>query len=492
MSNGDKHINLKVPDELLVEKARLEIEELKGKVADQKKIKIWGNYVNPVIPVAVTLLIGIWGFILTGKYNSAQLELTKRRNSSDSSVAQTQLKIAQTQLDISKQKNEADKELALTQLEISRNKNQSDKIIAQINASLSFVKLLQDVSINNPELAHQAKTVIAPALPPETSFNIALAELPDNPNALEVLFRTYKEESWKYIVPYAEYAPTDYLNNKPAEIHTYLFDFLNRRLLLKRFFNFLISSNYISPNRINSLVNYFDYIYKTEELSHNPAKSNELFYEVSTAINNTNDFRLKYDLAGASSIVFDVFQSNASFTELAAKYYWEKFDVSIGETSLDNSIDEFIYANRIIPNSQQILSNCLIKKLSKLNFTALNVDRIEVICYSYCESQPRGNQKVFSAFLQPNQSYALIGKVLKSLNNPIRKKDFASHLGSTSGDILFKNISQDKIIGKEYAELLISWYRSNWKKDWYIPKFFSSVIKEYPELKSKMSRKWGI
>jgi len=495
MSHGDKHNETKVPDELLTEKARLDIEELKGRITDQKKIKIWENYVKPIIPVGVTLIIGIWGSILTSNYNSAQLENIKRKNFSDSSVAQTQLKIAQTQLDIaidknladkelaqtqfdiSKQKNETDKQIALTQLEVSKNKNESDKTIAQITASLSFVKLLQDISTSNPDLTHQAKTVIAPALPPETSFNIAIAELPDNPNALEVLLRTFKEGSWKYLTPFVEYS---------TETKSYLFDFLSKRLLIEAFYKFLISANYRSPNRIHSLINYYNYIYKREELAHNPSKSNALFYEISAIINKTSDCELKHDISGASLIAF-----GEPYSAFAAKYYWEKYDISVGQTPLDNSIDEFIYG-RFDETSKQILSNGLFSKLSKLNYTRFDVHRIEVICYSYCESQPRGNQKIFSAFLQPNQSYELIAKVLMALDNTARKKVFSDHLGSLSGDILFKNISQDKMIGKKYAELLISWYRANWKKDWGIPKFFSSVIVEYPELKTKMDKKWGI
>lgn len=512
----------RISEDIQTKKIQLEIEELRGKIIDQKKIKIWDNYIKSIIPVIVTLTIGIWGSILTNNYNRAQLENTNRKYDFDSAIACTQLEntrtqleiaiqknladkeLAQTQLDILKRKNEAEKLVAITQLEVSKNKNESDKTIAQINASLSFEKLLSEISINNPDLENQVKTVIAPALPPETSFNIALKELPENPIVLEVLIRTYKNEKWKYLVPYAEFLPPRYSHSKNLpEAKPYLFEFLKQRLLLKEFYDFLISPQYKSINRINALINYFDFIYEAEELSHNPSKAKELEYEIKTTIDKSIDILLKSDLASAASIVFDKYQSHQIYSELAAKFYWEKFDVSIGQTPFDDSIDQYIYEKRFhienIYSEKQIelpivniLSNSLYKKLLKLNYILFDVERIGIILYSYCETQPRGNKNPFTPYLRSYQSYQLLKKVLQSLNTEKRRLDFSFYLGSLAGDILFRNISQNKEIGGLFGNLIIKWYKNNWRPSWGIPKFISNIIEMYPELKPQIDKRWGI
>ena len=131
------------PD-LATEKLQLKIEKLKVEIANSKKRKTWDEYVKPIIPVAATLIIAIFGAVITGQFNKSQLEITK-------------------------------------------SKNQSDKEIAQINASLSFIKLMNEIPDSSKQLRQQAKTAIAPALPPETSFYLAYQELPENPYLLEVL-----------------------------------------------------------------------------------------------------------------------------------------------------------------------------------------------------------------------------------------------------------------------------------------------------------------
>ena len=490
------------------EKLRLEIEELKIKIENEKKSKVWDNYVKPIIPVAVTLTIGIWGSILTSNYNTSQLENTKRKNISDLEVAKTQLEIAQKQLDIAKEKNKTDKELsqiqldiserknrsdkttALTQLEIAKQKNESDRTIAQVNASLSYVKLLQEISDSNPDLTHQAKTVIAPALPPEVSFNIAVNELSSNPEVLEILIRTYDDASWKYLAPYTEYMPSRYFCNSIPDSKSTLFDFLDRRLLLKRYYDYLISFNYKSLRRVNSLINFFDFIAQKEERntpSHNISDVSAAEYGIESMLNQTTDNSLKADLSSAAALAL----RGGKFEGLAARYFWEKYDVSSGRSPAQNSLDECIYKS-IVSSSGEILSTSLFKKLLRVNYSKLNLDQIGKICHAYCEWTPYGSNDPFKSYLKPEHSFQIISKILNTLNSPTKRKEFAGHLGSLSGDILFKNISQDKVYGKRYAEILISWYSTNWKPDWYIPKFMSDVIVIYPELKPKMERKWGI
>jgi hypothetical protein len=541
------------------EKLRFEIEELKIKIEDLKKTKVWDNYIKPIIPVVVTLIIGIWGTILTKKFNKSQLEnthtqlkLAREKNESDKELSQVQLEISkrknssdsaysQTQLQINLSKNEADKLVALTQLEIAKRKNESDKAIAQIDASLSFVKLLQDMPTDNKDLKHQAKTIIAPALPLETIYNIAINELPDNPNVLEILFRTYKDETWKYIIPFIEIYPLkfassefwnlfntrignrydkvccDSLHELITQAHSSyqnenvkqlngcyeLLIFLEKRQLLNDLYKYLISYNYKSQKRVYALINYFEYINKISESKNYPSFITDLSYDIKTTIEKSNDNALKSDLAIAASTVYDEYHTKTEYSNLAAKYYWEKFDISIGQTPSEGGIYQFIYENRFHDedvisrkpkqlNAIQILSNSLIQKLTALNFTLFDIDRIAVICYSYSETSLRGSKGPFITYLLPSHSYQLIAVVLKSLDTEKRRQEFSMYLGSLSGDQLFMTISQDSIIGKQYAKLIISWYRDNCKSDWYIPKFFNSIIHKYPELKSKMEGKWGI
>jgi hypothetical protein len=449
-------------DDLQKEKLLLEIEELKNKVAHSKKSKAWDEYVKPIIPVAVTLIIAIFGWIITGQFNKAQLRITE-------------------------------------------SKNKADKEIAQINASLSFIRLMREIPDSLIQLRQQAKTVIAPALPPETSFYIAIEDLPINAYVLDVLIRTYKENYWKYLMPYLEVYPPYFksdpfrkpLNDLP------LFGFLDRRQLFNSFYQFLCSESYNSPNRVFALINYFDYLYEKEDLGGNPTKNNEIKYQLLSTIERKSDSKLKADISKAASIVLDQFNSQYFYSQLAAKYYWENFDVSRGEIPRGESIEEFIYSERFqvehpVPGKPNYhielpavdsLSQSLFSKLSKLNFNSFEVDRINVILYSYCESIKK---EPFTPYLKQKHSLQLVEKILQSLATEKRRQEFSMHLGSHSGDILFRNISQDKEAGKKYSEMLISWYERYWKKDWYIPKFFHNVVSEYPELKSKIDKKWGV
>ncbi|HEY1047480.1 MAG TPA: hypothetical protein VGF79_13625 [Bacteroidia bacterium] len=492
-----------IPD-LPTEKLRLEIEELKVKIEDQKKSKVWDNYVKPIIPVAVTLIIGIWGSILTNNYNTAQLENTKRKNTSDSTVAQTQLKIASTQLDIAKDKNKTDKELslnqldiskqknasdkiiALTQLEIAREKNESDKTIAQINASLTYVKLLQDIKDSNKVLRNQAQNIIAPVLPPEMSFYIATEGLPQNGELLEILLKEHKEGSWKYLSKYIEVS-------SPKE--QALLQFLYNKQYLTTFFNFLISKKYTSQSKVVAISKCLPFYVNKD----NP------YPAIEKLIKEANGNKDKGYVSKAAALAFCdpsySLSENWNILNKAALYFWEDYDVTLGEAPHEGSIDQDIYHRKFhitwqdslieIP-ATETLSQSLYRKLIVLNYNSMNVYSIERILYSYCETSPRFSKNVFTAYLKPVMIYQLLAKILPSLNSEQRKREFANYLGSISGDMLFRNISQDKTIGKKYSEILITWYRNNWKSDWYSPQFMSSIITIYPDLKPKMEKKWGI
>ena len=485
--------------DLETEKLSLEVEELKTKVADSKKSKVWEGYFKPIIPIAVTIIIAIFGWIITGNFNQAQLTITE-------------------------------------------SKNKADKEIAQINASLSFIKLMTEVSDSSIQLRQQAKTVIAPALPPETSFNIAVNELPNNPDVLEVLIKTYKEDSWKYLTPFIEFYPLKYTgsefwnsfnrrivdrldlagtdsifkitgrlqslykdeNIKQLNNRYYFLNFLEKNQLLNDFYKYLIFNNYKSINRVYAILNYLDYIYYSQDIYYDNTKRLQKKFEILDLIKNTSDNTLKTDISTAATIVLVIdpsYERDWQLIEITAQYFWEDLDVSSGETPSDGSLKQFLYekyfhfehdSKRLENIGVETLSKNLFSKLTVLDFRKLEIERIENILYSYCENSPRFSKDVFTTYLRPSQSYQVISKILSTLNNDNKKKDFANYLGSLSGDNLFRNISQDKESGKKYAELLITWYQTNWKQGWYIPKFFHSVVDRYPELKTKIDKKWGV
>ena len=340
--------DIKNKSELEIEKLRLEIESLKNSVIQSKKTKTWEDYIKPIIPVAVTLIIAIFGWIITVKYNQAQLTITD-------------------------------------------NKNKSDKELAQINASLSFIKLLTEISNGPTIIRQQAKTVIAPVLPPETSFNIAVNELPDNPDVLKILIRSYKNESWKYLTFFLEFYPLKYIgdefwntfnrrivdrlnlagtdsmfnviepmfnviermqliykkdNSEQSNRKYFLLNFLENNQLLNDFFKYLISNDYKSKNRVFSILNYFEYIYYSQDIYYETNRRIQKKYEIIDLINNISDNILKTDLSTAFTIVFVNNPSDERdwpLIALTAKYYWEDLDITSGDIPADGSLKQFLY-----------------------------------------------------------------------------------------------------------------------------------------------------
>ena len=68
------------------EKTELEIEELKQKILSYKK-NFWEKHFVPAIPLAATILIAVGGWIITNKYNDAQIAITNSKNGSDIEIA---------------------------------------------------------------------------------------------------------------------------------------------------------------------------------------------------------------------------------------------------------------------------------------------------------------------------------------------------------------------------------------------------------------------
>jgi hypothetical protein len=141
----------------------------------------------------------------------------------------------------------------------------------------------------------------------------------------------------------------------------------------------------------------------------------------------------------------------------------------------------------------QKISGELTKQLKGLRFRELDSEQIDLILYSYVESSPHGAPTPFTAYLTPQDAFDVLQLVVASLDSDAKKRDFANHLGSLSGDQLFRNISEDKKAGRRYAELIIDWYGKHYQRDWNIPKFLSTVIAEFPDLAPRISTaRYGI
>lgn len=478
-------------DNLTDEKLQLEIEELKIRLADSKKSKTWEGYVKPIIPIAITLIIAIFGSIITGRFNQAQLTITE-------------------------------------------SKNKSDKEIAQINASLSYIKLMTEISDSSLQLRQQAKTVIASALPPEASFNIAINELPNNPDVLKVLIKTYKEESWKYLVPFIEFQPiedrSEYNSNnlelghpladsmfriigklhplldKENNEHKYfLLNFLDNNQQLNEFNKYLFSGNYKSKNRVFAFINYLDYVYYNPNVYGNLAKQGKIFEEFKALVINSKDNDLKCDISlAAASTLFDGMSHGWSFIETSAQHFWDDLDISKGEIPVDGSVKKKLLESIFQQDYRHfsvhrigidIVRENLLQKLLLLNYSQMDMENMWLILHSYCE-KPYGEKDTL-AFLLPEQTYQVMKKILTTTYNEEQKRDLALYVGSGSTIMIFEGLSKDKEAGKKYVRLLIDWYFTNrnvtkdYKEiDGFVLQHFQLFCRTYPEFKNEIDTKF--
>lgn len=443
-------------EDLKIIKLELEIEELRCKIVNSKNNKIWDDFTKPLLPILATLILTFVGLYINYKFNLAQQINTE-------------------------------------------SKNKADKEIAQINASLSYIKLMAEIPKDSTLLKQSAKTIIAPALPIESSFFIAINELQNNPNVLEVLCRTYKNDYWKFLVPFLEENSIRTDNEKPNWVNSLpiqtnlLFTFLDKRQMLNDFYQFVISKDFNTKNRIYAIKNYLAYLKQRKDINGNItglslSEKKKLELQLFSTIEATTDETLKADISKAAAIIFEN-NFQGEFTEIAAKYFWANFDVGFAETPTKFSMDQYIYDERFhkknqnIQNNKQIdtlLSNSLYSKLSKLNFKSFEVTRTHVILYSYCEQ---------SGYLIPNHILKLMETVLQSLTEVKKKEEFAEYLDSSDED-LFGKFAPYTIEGEgmKYANLLIEWYKANSKATWKIPKFFCQMVDKYPGLKTKIDR----
>ncbi|MEX0968265.1 MAG: hypothetical protein WD077_13575 [Bacteroidia bacterium] len=446
-------------DQLEKEKLLLEIEELKNQITGSEKGKVWKDYYKPLIPVLVTLIIAIFGWIITLDFNNSQIE------------------------------------------------------IAQIEASLSYINTISEIQDSSAQLKRQAQTVIAPVLPPETSFNLAVDEVENNPNLLAVLIRTYPKNFWEYLIPHIENYPQILSDSDSSTANNYsIFDFLDKKKLINSYYQIVTSEEYDSPERVFGLINYFTYLdskYKNSNFGNYipQGKKKQLEYRLLSTVQNSSNNILKADISKASSVILDQSGSDKKYSELAAKFFWEDYDVSFGETPSIDGVDQFIYRERFLPNPNvtfigypqethmlDSLSTSLYTKLSDIDYQSLEIDRIETILYSYIEG---GNINApTTPYLKPDHSLEIVKMILSSLTTEEKRREFSEYLGSSAGDLLFSSIAypdgSNERVGKEFSDQIIKWYRSFWNEDWHKPEFLSTIIDKYPDLKSKIDKKWGV
>ncbi len=431
----------------------------------------WTKYINPMLPVVATILLGVIGFSLTGKYNSSQLNIAKEQNN-------------------------------------------SNKQIAQINASLSFVKMLKEFSDSgkDADLAEQAKIDIAPVLPPEVGFNIAVTDLLRNPSLMDVLMKSYGDSCWQYLVPYMESQEDIALKIDKRHADTIkshfhasvILSYLDRKRLLKNLYQFIVSGNYNSDKRIFVLVHYINYLNSIYTRNFNdyfsiPIYGGEIGPQILATISNTKDYKLKADLALAGSFVFDS-ASPGKFSELAAQFVWKKFDISFAEFPSEESIESYIIEYRfVLPYSKRdrlnknpltiLFTNDLYNGIEKINFDSLQYSRGWPIFFNFliCSFDDSSNM-----CFQPRYALNIIEKIVHS-NNPQNDDKEQIFLAEQFNDIglnIFTMYRTDASLRKEFSNTLIEWYSTHWKKGMKQSRIFDSIKKYYPDLTSKIDKNW--
>ena len=156
-----------------------------------------------------------------------------------------------------------------TQLEIARQRNEAEIEIARTNAALRFMEILHALPEGATSQRHQALAIAAPILPPGIAFRLALEQLPHDTDALDILIRKYQDTANEYLiagleVPFHELQqvisvvpsavqPTD--KEKHAKD---LFQYLRTKGRAERLFDFILSSEYENEDsRIIALLFYF-------------------------------------------------------------------------------------------------------------------------------------------------------------------------------------------------------------------------------------------
>lgn len=441
-----------------------EIRSLNHQTAIGNTEKItWHKVALSLVPIVVTLIITIGGWIITSSYNRSQLAL---------------------------------------QMEQQKASRQT----AEVNASISYLQFVARDPAPSIQQRDQATMAAALVLPPELSFKLAIERLPEEEKILALLLRSYGNESWKYISPDIEvklYDLQPYFENgtlKYTQPHIEvgakakaLLKFLNDQNVLESEFQYLISSENSRPHqRLSALVGYFTFLVGT-----GPEHDVQNRWTVALVRRLNADQKVpsdvKSDLSAALSLAFPEYMAADmdKILPLAAERFWEGVDVSIGERPrglrFELYKERFHYMEpvhqRVTARVEEvaIVSRQLLQRLLGLQLKSMTVEEIDRLLYNYCESVP-----VTSPYLLPGDCFQFFQTALATLTTSPRRREFSMEIGSLSGDELYRSIGKDVNLKRKYAETVIEWYEKYSQKDWYIPKFLVEVEADYPDLKPRI------
>lgn len=401
---------------------------------------VWTGVAKLLLPIAATLIVAVGGWWITSTYNDAQIQVQKAQQA-------------------------------------------ASRASSEASASLAYLQFLANAPTQ--EQRDQALGVVAAILPPELSFSLAVKRLPEEPVILNLLLRSYGDQSWKYLSPFIEDTST-------AEPVLRL---LHEQNVLDREFNWLISTANDRPHRrLPALVSYFEFLSKLDSDQH-PAVHKPATRALVNRILNTSgvDAQTKSDLAAAAALVF---VPNPNYTpdwdllDMAASVFWEGINTNIGELPQANSpkyrlynlyfhfrVHDGLAARELLTPAANIASKALVERLLTAPLQDMTVYDLGRLLYSYCEER---------TYLNPDDVLRFVREVLGVVNTTERRKLLSLELGSLNGNSLYHNMGRDSAVRREYAVLIVDWYSRYATRGWAIPKFLSEVEVDYPDLKGRI------
>ncbi len=254
-------------------------------MSDIQQQTYWNNIIKPLLPVASTIIVAFGGWFITHTYNSAQIKLEKQKQT-------------------------------------------DNKTTSEIKASLSYVDFLAGNPPPSDDLKDQALLAVAPALPPELSFDLAVEALPEDDRVFKLLLRIHQEESWKYVSPFIE-------DEKTSQ---FVLKALNDQNYLNKEFAYLISEkNSRSSHRLKALWFYFRYVNSLAATQDTMLESMNQMITKGTANGISEDARAALQLAAAMSLlVYDeetLEQLRDTFKRLDAVEWKKRFSYDLGSLS---------------------------------------------------------------------------------------------------------------------------------------------------------------
>ncbi|HEV3481217.1 MAG TPA: hypothetical protein VGR97_02695 [Candidatus Acidoferrales bacterium] len=398
----------------------------------------WQDATKSLLPVAVTLIVALGGWWITSTYNDAQLQVQKAQQS-------------------------------------------ASRASSEASASLAYLQFLASNPSPAQERRDQALMAVAGVLPPELSFSLAAKRLPEEPAVLNLLLRIYGDQSWKYLSPLIE----DSSSAQP------ILQLLHDQNVLDREFDWLIGAANDRPHRrLQALVSYFQFLRELDAHQHPEVNKPATRALVSRALRSDSiGVQTKSDLAAAAALVFvqdPSYTPDWDLLDMAANLFWEGIDTGVGELPQEGSLKYQLYFTRFrftfngkgVPTGAiETASNSLAGRLLASRLQDKTVYDLGRLMYSYSEERE---------YLSPGDALRFVRGVLAAVNSQERRKQFSEELGSLSGDVLYRNMSRDSTVRRQYADLIVDWYSQYATRGWAIPKFLAEVEVDYPDLKERI------